>query len=136
MPRPPNKRWIGRGLPSNLFHPAGWHRGRREEVALSLDQLEALRLADVVGLYHEEAAKRMGVSRATFGRILAEARRTLAGAVIEGKAIRTGGGAVDERPSPPSSCPVHGGRGRRGRRCGCGHGRDAEQHGRQEKQGG
>lgn len=59
-----------------------------EEVAISLDELESIRLADFEGLYHEEAAEKMNISRPTFGRILGEARRKLAEAVVEGKALK------------------------------------------------
>jgi predicted DNA-binding protein (UPF0251 family) len=65
-----------------------------EEVALSVDELEALRLADLEGLYHDGAAERMGVSRATFGRIVETARRKVADALVCGKALRIGGGVV------------------------------------------
>ena len=58
-----------------------------EEVYLRMDELEAIRLADYEGLYHEEAAAKMQVSRATFGRILEEARRKVAEAIIQGKAL-------------------------------------------------
>ena len=63
-------------------------------VALGLDELEALRLADLEGLYHEEAARRMGISRATFGRILAAARRKVARALIEQCVLAVGEGPV------------------------------------------
>jgi predicted DNA-binding protein (UPF0251 family) len=59
-----------------------------EEVCLSLDEVEALRLADHEGRYHEEAAREMKVSRATFGRIVNEARRKVARALIQGKALK------------------------------------------------
>jgi predicted DNA-binding protein (UPF0251 family) len=58
-----------------------------EQVRLGLDELEAMRLADYDGLYHEEAATSMNVSRATFGRIISEARRKVADAIIHGKAL-------------------------------------------------
>jgi predicted DNA-binding protein (UPF0251 family) len=58
-----------------------------EQVSLGLDELEAMRLADYDGLYHEEAATSMNVSRATFGRIISEARRKVADAIIHGKAL-------------------------------------------------
>ena len=63
-----------------------------EEVRLSADELEALRLGDLEGLYHEEAAGKMGVSRQTFGRIIEGARRKVAGALVDGKALRIEGG--------------------------------------------
>jgi len=59
-----------------------------EEVGLSLDELEAIRLADYEGLYHEQAAEKMKISRPTFGRILGEARLKLAETLVEGKALR------------------------------------------------
>jgi len=59
-----------------------------EEISLNLDELEALRLADYEGQYHETAAREMKVSRATFGRIVKEARRKVAEALIRGKALR------------------------------------------------
>ena len=59
-----------------------------EEVSVSMDQLEAIRLADYEGLYHEDAAARMKISRQTFGRILREARRKVAGCLIEGRALK------------------------------------------------
>jgi len=59
-----------------------------------LDELEALRLADLLGLYHAEAAASMGISSTTFGRLLEGARRKVAEALIQGKRIRFGGGEV------------------------------------------
>jgi hypothetical protein len=59
-----------------------------EEVCLSMDEVEALRLCDLEGRYHEEAAGQMKVSRPTFGRIIREARRKVAEALIRGKALK------------------------------------------------
>ena len=67
---------------------------RLEEVALSLDELEALRLADLEGLYQDEAAERMGVSRPTFARIVETSRRKVAEALVHGRALRIAGGPV------------------------------------------
>lgn len=63
-----------------------------EQVQLTVDELEALRLADFLGMSHEEAGRQMGVSRATFGRIVEQARKTVADALIHGKAINVEGG--------------------------------------------
>jgi len=70
------------------FKPRGIPLIQLEEVGLSLDELEAIRLADYEGLYHEQAAEKMKISRPTFGRILGEARRKLAETLVEGKALR------------------------------------------------
>lgn len=53
-----------------------------------MDELESVRLADYEGLYHEDAAVKMGISRATFGRILNNARRKVADAIVNGKALK------------------------------------------------
>ncbi len=63
-----------------------------EEVRLTIDEGEAIRLADLLGMSHEEAGRRMGISRATFGRIVQKARKTVADALINGKAINIEGG--------------------------------------------
>ena len=95
-----------------------------EQVNLTLDGLEALRLADLEGLYQEEAAQRMGVSRATFARVLTAARKAVAEALVHGKAMEISGGTVDRRAKGRWPCPVHGGRRRRGRGCRCRGGRE------------
>jgi predicted DNA-binding protein (UPF0251 family)/predicted Fe-Mo cluster-binding NifX family protein len=59
-----------------------------EEQLLTLDGFEALRLVDLAGLRQEAAAAQMKISRQTFGRILADARRTVAGALVNGMALR------------------------------------------------
>jgi predicted DNA-binding protein (UPF0251 family) len=88
MSRPKKERCI-RCKPNALyFKPRGIPLIQLEEVGLSLDELEAIRLADYEGLYHEQAAEKMKISRPTFGRILGEARRKLAETLVEGKALR------------------------------------------------
>ena len=61
---------------------------------MTLDEFEAIRLADLDGLYQESAAAQMGVSRPTFSRITAAAHRKLADALVHGKALRIEGGPV------------------------------------------
>jgi len=63
-----------------------------EEVNLSLDEREALRLGDLQEMSYEDAGKAMGISRATFGRIIRRARKIVSNALINGKAIRIEGG--------------------------------------------
>jgi predicted DNA-binding protein (UPF0251 family) len=76
------------------FKPAGVPMSRLEEVAVSVDELEALRLADLEGLYQDAAAARMGVSRPTFARIVEASRRKVAEALVHGRALRIAGGPV------------------------------------------
>jgi predicted DNA-binding protein (UPF0251 family) len=76
-----------------LFKPAGIPARELEQVALTVDEVEALRLADLQGLSHEQAAGSLGVSRQTVGRVLETARRKVADALVNGKALVIGGGA-------------------------------------------
>jgi len=59
-----------------------------QEVVLEVDELEAIRLGDMLNYSHEEAALKMKISRATFGRIINKARQKVAEGMINGKAIR------------------------------------------------
>lgn len=88
-------------------------------MTLSLDQLEALRLADRLGLYHDAAAGQMGVSRQTFGRIVSRARARVAEALLEGKVLLIEPGAAVRAGSDIDGCPVHRGPRRQGRACQC-----------------
>lgn len=94
--RPRKLRRIANMPKIGQFSPRG-RPGRPDEAQLTLDQLEALRLADYDGLDQESAAGAMAVSRATFGRILREARKIVSGALVNGKIIRIYGGDVDIR---------------------------------------
>ncbi len=78
-----------------FFKPQGIPLAQLKESVVTEDGLEAIRLADVEGLYHDEAARRMGVSRATFGRVLESARRAVGDAITGGKALRIEGGNVE-----------------------------------------
>ena len=102
MPRPRCCRRIGARPPSPAFRPVGVPRRFLEEVRMSLDEFEAIRLADDEGLYQAAAAERMGVSRATFGRILESARRAVASALVHGRLLRIVGGPVEHIPGCPA----------------------------------
>jgi hypothetical protein len=88
-------------------------------MSIGLDELEALRLADVEGLYQDAAANRMGVSRQTYARILVRARHTVAASLVERRMLLVGPGPVIEDAAPPPECPIHGGKRRQGRTCHC-----------------
>jgi len=94
MPRPWCRRKVGFVPQVTYFKPAGVPMRALEEVILTLDELEALRLADFEGLYQEQAAEKMNVSRATFARIVESARKKVADAILHGKALRVEGGPV------------------------------------------
>ncbi len=88
MPRPRCCRHIHGTPGARIFKPAGRPAAALAEVCLSLEEYEAIRLADFEGLYQEEAARRMGVSRQTFGRGVEAARRKVARALVEGLVLR------------------------------------------------
>lgn len=87
MPRPKKCRKISFSPQTIFFKPCGIPRHNLNEVILEHDEIEALRLADLQGDSHEEAANKMKISRATFGRIITSARSKTADAIINGKAI-------------------------------------------------
>ena len=66
-----------------------------EEVSLALDELEAIRLADLAGLYQEDAAKKMNISRQTFGNIINSAHKKIADALLNAKALKIEGGNIE-----------------------------------------
>ena len=95
MSRPTCCRRVAGTPGCRLFKPAGGPACSLHEVVLQVDELEAMRLADLEGLYQEQAAQRMNISRQTFGRIVESARRKVAEALLCGKALRIEGGVVE-----------------------------------------
>ena len=104
MPRPQCPRRVAAIPTSDYFKPRGVPVTQLEEIILTVDELEALRLADLEGLYHDQAATRMRISRPTFGRIVASARKKVAGALVKGKALRIEGGSVELAAMRSFSC--------------------------------
>ena len=92
MPRPRNCRYVSCRPCVTYFKPRGIPLTELRETRLTVEGLEALRLADMEGLTTGAAAERMRVSRHTFGRTLAEARRAVAEALVRGMALRIEGG--------------------------------------------
>ncbi|HIE12685.1 MAG TPA: DUF134 domain-containing protein [Desulfotomaculum sp.] len=131
MGRPPKCRRVGYVPHCTFFKPAGVPLFNLEEIGLSIEEVEAIRLKDLKGLEQEDCANRMGISRPTFQRILTEARAKVAEALVKGKAIRVEGGNFqlitqllqcrhcnNEWEEPPESrgaevCPKCGGAGTR-----------------------
>ena len=95
MPRPFCPRRIAGRPGATMFKPAGIPMRELEEVVMTLDEFEALRLADLDRLYQEQAAEQMNVSRPTFGRVIESAHHKLADALVHGKALRIEGGPVE-----------------------------------------
>lgn len=92
MGRLPNWRRVSFLPNANYFKPAGVPPQVLQEVCLSIEEAEAIRLKDYEGLDQDHCALSMRVSRPTFARILGSARRKIADAMLNGKALRISGG--------------------------------------------
>ena len=92
MPRPRRRRRIRKRTDIELFKPAGIPRRELETVDIGHDEVEAIRLKDYEGKSQKEAADDMDVSQPTFSRLLKEARKKMAEAVSQGKALAVEGG--------------------------------------------
>ena len=73
------------------FSPRG-RPGRPDEIELKMEEFEAIRLADLIGLSQKQAALSMHISQQTFSRILKKARKTVAEGLVKGKIIKIQGG--------------------------------------------
>jgi len=95
MVRPKKQRMVQGEPDVTYFKPRGVpvRDLRSGENSITVEELEALRLKDVEGLDQEKCAKKMHVSRPTFHRVLKSARKSVAEAIVKGKALRIGGGA-------------------------------------------
>ncbi len=91
---------------ASVFKPVDGPMCESEEVVVALDEFEAIRLSDFDGLYQEQAAQRMNVSRSTFGRVLESARRKVARALVSGLVLKIEGGPVCTGDWRSSSCRV------------------------------
>lgn len=108
------------------FKPRGIPLVDLEEVRLSIEEAEAVRLKDLEGMEQEQGAEKMNVSRPTFQRVLSSARQKIADALLNGKALRIEGGNFEFAPrrfkcvgghewdvpledavnAPPRECPI------------------------------
>lgn len=97
MPRPQQNRTVHQPPLFTEFKPLGMKAQDLEPVLLSLDEFEAFRLADHIGLSHAEASEEMGISRTTFTRLIEKARKKIATFIIQGRMLSIDGGAVHFR---------------------------------------
>lgn len=89
MPRPRKCRMVGFVPDNPCFHP---QLDNKDEVVLSIEEVEAIRLSDYLEMEQDSAAESMNVSRGTFQRIINTARKKTADALVHGKTIRIDGG--------------------------------------------
>ncbi|MFC2019252.1 DUF134 domain-containing protein [Chloroflexota bacterium] len=126
MSRPPKCRRVAFLPEATYFKPAGIPLRYLDEVVVSVEEAEAIRLKDLEGLEQEQCAQNMSISRRTFQRVLESVRQKIAEALLHGKAIRIEGGNFEmitrrfrcvqdhewDVPfetmitSPPGQCPV------------------------------
>jgi predicted DNA-binding protein (UPF0251 family) len=92
MGRPKKCRWVETEPGVTFFKPRGIPLRNLEQVVITVDELEAMRLADFQEMTQEEVAHKMQVSRPTVTRMLARAHRAVADALVHGKAICIEGG--------------------------------------------
>lgn len=113
MPRPRRRRRVWFEPNITYFKPRGIRLRDLDESVLTVDEFEAVRLKDFEGMDQIDAAKKMNISQPTFHRLLVSARKKLADAIVQGKAIKIEGGVYKVvRPRgrgrgfgrPPSFC--------------------------------
>ena len=105
MGRPVKPRCLGCAPAADYFKPVGIPLRDLDEIVLDMDELEAMRLTDLEGLYQADAAERMGVSRQTIGNILNSVHRKVADALLNGKALRIRPPEVVS-PAAPTEPPI------------------------------
>jgi len=110
MVRPKKKRMVQFAPQVAYFKPRGIPLSQLDEVQVTIDELEALRLSDVLNLEQTKAAKKMKISQSTFQRVLSKARQKVAQALVKGLAIQVKGGEYQM----PRGFGRGGGRGRMG----------------------
>ncbi len=89
--RPIKSRIVHKDPDTKQFSPRG-HRGRPGYNELKIEEIEAIRLIDHMGLKQSEAAGSMGISQQTFSRVLRHARKSIGEALVLGRIIKVGGG--------------------------------------------
>lgn len=94
MSRPENDRIVHQPPIYSNFKPLGIPGRTLKQISVSLDEFEAIRLADHIGLSHEEASNEMEISRPTFSRLIERARKKIAEFIVSGKMLTIGGGKI------------------------------------------
>ncbi|MCR5563361.1 MAG: DUF134 domain-containing protein [Desulfovibrio sp.] len=92
MARPRQCRYVAQPPSATYFKPCGIPLAVLDEVRLTVEGLEALRLSDIEGLNATLAAEQLKISRHTYGRLLSEARKAVAEVLVFGRALRIEGG--------------------------------------------
>ncbi len=93
--RPKKTRWVKCAPDERCFKPLGKPLNKLKDVCLTLDEFEAVRLADLEGLKQIDASRSLKISRPTFSRIVSSARNKIADGLVNIKAIRIEGGCCE-----------------------------------------
>lgn len=97
MPRPEKERLVNTPPVFNSFKPSGYEKRGLNQIIITLDEYEAIRLADYEGLDHTNASERMQISRSTFTRLIEKARKKTSSFLIEGAELVIEGGNIHFR---------------------------------------
>jgi predicted DNA-binding protein (UPF0251 family) len=111
MARPRKRRFVEFEPDVTYFKPHAIPLARLEEVELTVDELEAMRLSDLEKLNQIESAEKMDIHQSTFQRTLVKAREKVSLALVRGKAIKIHGGEYT-MPRRDGTGPAGAGRGR------------------------
>lgn len=95
MVRPKKTRFVGVSPNFKVFKPAGIQTNMLEQIELTLDEFEAIRLVDYEQMDHLAASELIGVSRPTLSRLIEISRKKIADAIVNGKIIVIEGGSVE-----------------------------------------
>ena len=115
MPRPRKQKMIC-ALPScNAFAPCGKAYTDGDMILMSIEEYETIRLIDYHNMDQTQCAEEMGVARSTVQRLYTDARRKIAGCIVDGQPLKISGGDYTlctkrEDPSKCEGCPRHRGR--------------------------
>jgi predicted DNA-binding protein (UPF0251 family) len=106
MPRPRKQKLICSLPPCNTFAPCGSNGSENEAVLMSLEEYETIRLIDLNDMDQAQCAEEMGVARSTVQRLYMDARRKIAGCIVEGRMLKISGGdyTLCAKRKDPSKC--------------------------------
>jgi predicted DNA-binding protein (UPF0251 family) len=121
MVRPKKKRTVGHEPKATYFKPRAVPLSELEEITMTIDELETLRLSNLEKMNQADAAKKMEIHQSTFQRTLMSAREKITDALVNGKAIKIEGGEYT-MPGGDGTGPIGRGPGRFGRGRGLGRG--------------
>ncbi len=92
MPRRKRHRSVHREPPVSVYKPAGIPVRDLDEILVTIDEFESIRLADFEGMSQREASEIMKISQPTFNRVLSSARSKIAEGIVLGQVLRIEGG--------------------------------------------